>query len=538
MSNYTLLLVDDEEDVLRVITKKVAWEALGFRVIGTANNGVQALDIVEKEQPDVIMTDIKMPYMNGLELFQQVKADYPATKLLIFSGFDEFEYVKEALRLEVGDYILKPASSVELTEAFTQLKIKLDKEAAESRNIETLQQYYQESLPLMQVNFYATLLEGRVKEADLPRFLTSYQIPLKGPLYCCLVLHTSLSRLTTEMNPLLLTAAVQKQATDFFDDKWQGVYFSYLGETVMLAQLADEKAIPELTDECDRFCRYVLRKLNAVVTIGMGQVCTTILDLGNSYSSGRMAVSYRSIYGASRVLNINEVAPQEMQNVTLSNEGELGELLKKIHVGPKAAVEQAASVYLEHLNETTMSFSQHTVVISELIGALYRFSVNNNLTAEALTDNIKELYTRLPEMEPVSLRNWLLETTGMLYEQLKTARSHTTKSLVLKAQEYVRSHYNDETLSLDDICHFLGVSNSYFSSMFKKETGTTFIGYLTDYRLDHASRMLLETAEKSYIIGQKVGYTDPNYFSYVFKRRFGLSPLNYRTGNVERVGKV
>lgn len=535
MAYYTLLLVDDEEEVLRVIVKKINWKKIGFHIIGTANNGAQAFELVEKYQPDVIMTDIKMPYMNGLELFQQVKNDYPATKLLIFSGFDEFEFVKEALRLEVGDYILKPASSIELTEVFTQLKRKLDKEADENRNIKILQRYYQESLPLMQVNFYATLLEGRIKRADLPRFLKNYQIPLTGPFYCCLVLHTSLSQLDEDVNPLLLSTAVQKQAKEFFTHKWRGILFSYLGETVILVQLSSEEELTKLTDECDRFCRYMLRKLHAVVTIGMGQVCSFILELANSYSSGRMAVSYRAIYGASRVINIKEVAPQEMTNFTLSNPNDLSDLLKKIHVGPKIAVENSVVNYLDHLNKTVTSFSQHTVAISELIGTLYRFSVNNNLTANVLTSNVKELYIRLPEMAPSSLKTWLIETAGLLYEELKEARTHTTKSLILKAQEYVRIHYSDESFSLKEVCQFLGLSHSYFSSMFKRETGKSFISYLTDYRLDRALRLLLETDEKSYLIGQKVGYSDPNYFSYVFKRRFGLSPLHYRTGNVERV---
>ena len=529
MEKYTLLLVDDEEDILRVIIKKLQWAELGFDVIGTANNGVKALELVEAHQPDVIMTDIKMPYMDGLELITQVKRDYPATKILIFTGFDEFDYVKEALRLEVGDYILKPASSVELTSVFSQLKEKLDKELSETQNIESLQQYYQESLPFMQNNFYATLIEGRVKEEELPRYLFNYQIPLVGPFYCCLVLHTSVSQVTSEMNSLLFVTAVQKQAQEFFSEKWQEVCFSYLGETVMLVQLQSETELNRLTDECSRFCKYVRRKLKMVVTIGVGQVCQSLLELANSYSSGRMAVSYRALYGSSQVINIKEIAPQEMETFTLSNDMELAELLKKIHVGPKVDIEKVANQYLEELFSVTQNLAQHTVAVAELIGTLYRFAVNNNVLIPPLSGNIKELYTALPDFEPSALQIWLVETSCMLHEELRKARNHTTKSLVLKAQAYVRNHYADDSLSLDDVCQALGVSNSYFSSMFKKEAGMSFISYLTDYRLERASRLLLETDEKSYVIGQKVGYVDPNYFSYVFKRRFGRSPLKYRT---------
>ena len=136
---YTVLLVDDEEEVVQVIMKKINWEGLGFSVIGYANNGVKALEMVEEYQPDIVMTDIKMPYMDGMELANRIKAEFPATRILIFTGFDEFEYAKEAVHLEVEEYILKPVNSVELTNVFTQMKIKMDQEISEKRNVEILQ---------------------------------------------------------------------------------------------------------------------------------------------------------------------------------------------------------------------------------------------------------------------------------------------------------------------------------------------------------------------------------------------------------------
>ena len=169
MDTYTVLLVDDEDEVIQVIMKKINWEGLGFSVIGYANNGVKALEMVEEYQPDVVMTDIKMPYMDGLELSSRIKTEYPATKILLFTGFDEFEYAKEAVHLEVEEYILKPVNSVELTNVFTQLKIKLDQEISEKRSVAVLQQYYMDSLPLLQANFYSTLIEGRIREEEIPR---------------------------------------------------------------------------------------------------------------------------------------------------------------------------------------------------------------------------------------------------------------------------------------------------------------------------------------------------------------------------------
>src|SRR5699024_570558 len=142
-------------------------------------NGVKALEMVEEFQPDVVMTDIKMPYMDGMELANRVKTEYPATKLLIFTGFDEFEYAKEAVHLEVEEYLLKPVNSVELTGVFSSLKTKLDQEISEKQNVEILQKYYMESLPLLQANFYSTLIEGRISGEELDKYMGDYQITLE-----------------------------------------------------------------------------------------------------------------------------------------------------------------------------------------------------------------------------------------------------------------------------------------------------------------------------------------------------------------------
>lgn len=533
MEKYTVLLVDDEEEVIQVIMKKINWEGLGFSVIGYANNGVKALEMVEEFQPDVVMTDIRMPYMDGMELSSRIKTEFPATKILLFTGFDEFEYAKEAIHLELEEYILKPVNSVELTNVFTKLKIKLDQEISEKQNVEELQKYYMESLPLLQANFYSTLMEGRIKREDIPKYLSDYQISFTGSFFCCVVVHTSSRRVPKNMNPLLLATSVQKQVKEYFGKKWDAKCFSYLGNTVLIPQLSSENEVSELTDECDRFCKYAERIIGAVVTVGIGQVCEDILELAQSYSSAREAVSYRAIYGASRAINIKEIAPQEMSESGIANDTELANLFKMIRVSSEKEIVEAVDKYLSRIFIPSKSLQQHHIAVMELVSALYRFAVNNEITIQGFSEDMGNLYSSLLELEPDALRKWFTDTSLSFHEQLVNARNKSTKSFVSKAKEYVHNHYSDEDLSLDHICQALGVSNSYFSTIFKKETGNSFIGYLTEYRMEQASRLLMETNEKSYVIAKSVGYTDPNYFSYVFKRQFGVSPSKYRTEHTE-----
>ncbi len=533
MDNYSVLLVDDEEEVIHVIMRKINWEGLGFFVVGHANNGAKAFEMVEEFQPDVVMTDIRMPFMDGMELSCRIKAEYPATKILFFTGFDEFEYAKGAIHLEVEEYILKPVNSVELTNVFTKLKIKLDQEISEKRNVEILQKYYMDSLPLLQANFYTSLIEGSIREEEIPGYLSDYQLSFPGPFFCCLVIHTSSSQVPADMNPLLLATSVHKQAKERLAEKWRAKCFSYLGNTIMIPQLRTENEVSELTDECDRFCKYAQSIIGAVVTAGIGPVCDTILALSQSYIGAREAVSYRVIYGAARAINVQEVVPGEIIQPGPANDAEVSNLFKMIRLGSEKEVIQAADQYLKHTSFPNKSLQQHHVDMMELVSTLYRFALNNDISAADFSQDIRKLYSSLFDLEPAEFRKWLIDCSLSFREKLILARNKSTKSFVTKAEEYVHHNYGDEDLSLDRVCEVLGVSNSYFSSVFKKETGNSFIRYLTDYRMERASNQLIETNEKSYIIAKNVGYTDPNYFSYVFKRKFGVSPSKYRREHIE-----
>lgn len=526
---YTLLLVDDEEEVIEVIVKKVKWEELGFEVIGHANNGIKAMELLEECQPDVVMTDIRMPYMDGLELCAHIKEEYPTTKILIFTGFDDFEYAKEAVHLEIEEYILKPLNAMEISEVFERLRMKLDQEISEKRNTDLLKKYYEDSLPLLQANFYSTLIEGRIPEKEVQNYMRDYQILLEGPLYCCLVIHTSASQIQEGMDIRLLMVSVDRQAGEHLEKRWKGKRFNYLGETVMIVQLQNKEEISELTDEGDRFCKYMNRMMGATVTVGIGQICDNIFELVKSYQSAKEALSYRVLYGSNQAINLKEIAPQRTMTEDMSEASDMSNMFKMICLGSDEDITKAVEAYMEHNFMKPKSLEKYHVAVMELISELYHFMENNQLDTGSMPGGIGEMYSELINLEPQILKKWLLRFSFTLHDKMADARNNSKKSLIDKAKDYVHTNYQKEDLGLDDICRELGVSNSYFSSMFKKETGDSFVGYLTEYRMEKAARLLVETGEKSYMIAQSVGYADPNYFSYVFKRHYGVSPSKYRT---------
>ena len=533
MDKYKVILVDDEAEVIDVIEQKIAWNELGFEVVGSATNGVKALELVEKTQPDVVITDIKMPYMDGLELSKRLNDDYRNIHIIIFTGFDEFEYAKEAVHLEVEEYMLKPINSDELTECLKRVKNSLDLEREEKLNVQKLENYFNDVLPILQTNLFVSLIEGRVDE-EYVKFVDSYKIDLKGPFYCCVVFHTSTHHVPENMEPLLLSMSVEREIKERIAKKFNCKEFIYLGNTVLIVELSSKEKMVEFTDICDKFCKWVNRVIGAVVTAGIGRVCDNILNINNSYEGAREAVSYRVLYGTNRAINIEEIAPNE-QNMTLQSEdSKMHDLFKAIYLGDDKSIEDAVSKEIEKLHKNANTVSQYNLVIMEMVGAFYRFCANNFIDFNDFLGDINNPYERVPQMDESTLKNWLIKCSLGVSEKLKSVRNSKSRSLVNDAQNIVTDRYMEPDLSLDKVCSIMGVSNSYFSSVFKKEVGKSFVTYLTDYRMDIAAGLILDTNEKSYKIAEQVGYLDANYFSYVFKKKFGVSPSKYRN---ERLNK-
>lgn len=527
MNTYKLLIADDEEEVIDTIMVKMDWESLGFTVIGTAGNGVKALEIAEEKEPDAVLTDIKMPYMDGLELSRRLKRILPETKLLLFTGFDELEYAKEAIHLEVEEYITKPVNAAELTEIFKKLHDKLDREFDEKRNVEKLRHYFDESLPLLQVNFFVALIEGRIDPDKLPNYLEEYQIRFEQPYHTVVVFHTSRTHTPEGVDPILLSVSVQKEAERHFLENWKARFFTYLGNTVMITGLSNTHDLSVLTDECDTFCREMKRGFDAVVTAGIGDLVSDVLDISSSYAGAREAVSYRVLYGMGRALNIREVAPDEMESLDTIQADELQVIFKKILLNSEDDVKAAVDDWFQTSVDSCKTIRQYNTVLMELASAIYRFSTENSIDIDTITGG-EDLFVRFPKVGRDELKEEVYSLAGKLQEALNSRRSETTKSFVYKAIDYIHLEYGDSELSVDKMAGILSVSESYFQSVFKKVTGKTFTAYLTDYRMQEAKRLLTETDDKNYVIAEKLGYSDANYFSYVFKKQFGTTPTKYR----------
>lgn len=537
---YSCMLVDDEEDVISAIRQTIDWESLGFSVPREAHNGIEALEFAEESAPDVVLTDIKMPYMDGLTLSHRLKELYPSIKIIIFSGFDEFEYAKEAIRLEAEEYMLKPVDAGELSRVFQKVHEALDQEFDEKQSIHRLKNYYLESLPILQESLYTSLIEGTLPQQDLESTLLDYQISLPGKYFAVVILHNSLSLSPEGINPLLITMSIRKLAEERLQKHWRPCFFTYLGNTLFIAQMDKESDSLKLTDDCEILCRMARHICKATVTAGIGKTVSNLMDLPLSYLGARDAVAYRVLYGRGKAIAISEIGLEGKEehkvNKEIIDEERLLDIYRSIRMSSEEELDKCIDLYIENSRLDSPSLQEYHFFLMDLVTNMHKFLLANQVDTGLIFPKEEDVYQKVQQFSLAELSQWMKEICKKMQIIIQEMRSDKTKSFVKKAVEHVHSHYMDKDLTVEALSQELHVSAAYFSTVFKRETGKSFINYLTDYRMEKALRLLMEEEEKTYIIAEAVGYSDPNYFSYAFKKKFGMSPSKYKSNSKGKEG--
>ena len=520
MDLYKVILVDDEEEVREAIRRRINWEEIGFTVVGTAENGEDALELAESLEPDVVMTDIQMPFMDGLTMLRKFKEKVPDVKSVIFSGYDDFEYAKEAIRLEAEEYILKPVDADELREIFKRIKVRLDDKLKERRNVELLSKYYEESRPMMKTQLIIGLLEGRELQFDLERYQRDYDLKLESAFYCVGAFRiTPLNDAKDSLDKNLMTVSLKQIVTERFKGVLDVEALVYLDTVCVLARLKSTEQYGIFVDEMDKICKVAHKSLMANVSAGIGRVCGNAESIHTSFLEAKDAFHHRIFVGENQALCISDVDPSSHIEDYVS-EKQIRHIMRQVKIGTKDSLEAEIREFIEKLKKSDINLNQLQIFYAEFMVELFRLSRGHVISLDETGFNNVNTNEELADR--------LIELTGILWEKINNGRLDSTKKLAEDAKQYIADHYGESTLSVDEICSHLGVGTSYFSSVFKKETGVSFVTYLTQIRMNEAQRLLDTTDEKSYIIAVMVGYEEPNYFSYVFKKHFGVSPSKYR----------
>ena len=523
MELYRVLLVDDEEDIREGISRKMDWLGLGFSLVGEAANGQDALELAESLRPDVILTDIKMPFMDGLELCRILTDRLPAARFVVFSGFDAFEYAKQAIQMNVVEYILKPINADELSAVLRRLKDQLDRERAERRNVELLRSRYTENLPVLRELFYANLLDGHIEPGTERERAARLDIDLQGEEWA-----VGLAYIGSDRRDALSTLSVQKLLEESLTaDRCRLTLYN--DWVAVIVSLTESFTIYDLIRVLDRVCTLAASYLGLTLTVGVGAPCKELSGMARSAAEARTALEYRSMVGRGQVIYIGDLEPDGGQVLTFK-EADERTLTAAVRLGSEQEVRDAAAALAGKIREANPSAGQYNLFLMELVTHLMKMTRRSGVGVEEVFGTGFSLPIQdsaLPSLE--ELEDWCAERYLRLRTLIRRRQTDSAGQTVETAKEYIRQHYAESDLSVEKLCAYLHLSSTYFSTLFKRETGTSFTAYVTTVRMEAAAEAIRGTEEKTYLIAQRCGYEDPNYFSYVFKRHFGVTPTKYRS---------
>lgn len=530
---YKLMLVDDEDIVRHQVINKIDWAAYGFEIVCEAENGREALELFELYEPDVIITDIKMPFMDGLELSEAILRDYPYTKIIVLTGFDEFEYAKKGIDLHITNYVLKPVSSKELIKILEEVKEKIDEEIEHKQNVDRLKRHYERSYDVMRHRFMESLLQDRIEEDQVKDWLDYYEIPMKGQRFqvCQIQIDRESSRQTLvkpedlEYEKIALLDLVYE-----VDQLFQiGTYFLSNDDVIVMQSFEEEdeqvianlqmSKLEKLRQACEKFLPFT-------ITIGCGHIIDNLKDLSKSKLSAGNASDYKLAIGANQVIYINDLEQIEQQEFEFS-ESDQRALRRMIKTGNQGEYNEYVDNSFNLLSQSDES--NHTKYVLELFTFLATVAKELGVSVDEVVTKDESILRMLQPNEPLEFKMNKVKAYGrILMEGLTSKREQSTSTLVQEAKKFAETHYKDWEINIEQISEYLHYSPNYFSSMFKKETGIAFMNYLSSLRIEKAKELLVTTDMKNFEIAMEVGFSSANYFSFCFKKEVTLSPTNYR----------
>ncbi|HIT68338.1 MAG TPA: response regulator [Candidatus Aphodomonas merdavium] len=516
---YSAVLCDDNEIILEGLKAGIDWKSLGIDVIGTAADGQEARQLMERQLPDILITDIRMPLLDGLELTRWAKGRNEQMAVVIISGYDDFQYARQAVRLGVIDYVLKPIDM----EEFLGILQKVVARCGQAR-----QMHRYTAAALLRAAAHAEMsdeaLERECKRAQLDcgAWLCMVLIELGREHYAA---YPEAVRYELEKKLLDFGEAVQRKGGYVTDQSGARLGFFLVGR--------DRQEVLSRRDEAISAARRFIRSdtLQAEVTLAVSDVFEGIRMAGQCAAQCETAMGYRFLTGLDSTIFYSDIADYSQLDLPAEeNEEELDEQLTE--AVKRADEEEAGKVlyrlagYLRQKGGESYLYMMLRVsrLFARLESALFAMG-------EALSNVFDD---PLLELKHITTRGNLdgamaeLEKTVMrLCQYLKSRQSRYSKP-VATAMTYIKDHYSQSELSIEDVAAAIYLSTAHFSTLFKNETGVTFTDYLISIRMENAMRMLTGTDQKIYEISVACGYDSAAYFSSAFKKYTGMSPSEFK----------
>ena len=543
-----IFLAEDEVIVRETIKRMIPWENLGFELVGEAADGEMALPLLIRQQPDLLITDIKMPFMDGLTLARLAKKEVPGLKVVILSGYDDFNYAKQAINIGVEDYLLKPITKNALIERLTEIRSRYEDEKTQREYYEKFHREMQAYEKNSSRDFFEVLVSGSLDMMEVYKRAEKLGLDIVAESYNVLIFTMNCNEDFSGQREGY--SSWEAESLEMLEKFFTGHPFAMLFRSNVFSYGVLIKGEKNSIRENTRICVEEIRKIfdrkedNKEWFVAVGESVERLSQIQKSYHSASRAFSQRYLYDG-KVLYYDEMLAMEKKDVTNDD----SEYLQKVDVN--ALNPTILQKFLSNgLLEETENFVQdyfYAIGQEPMESVVFRSYVILNVRFSVLSF-LKELGCDTKTLEPEDTEEILaesgrnMESTIAYAEklvsqaiQLRDRNSGNKNRSILKtAVDFIDQHYMEEDMSLNKAANVANVSANHFSALFSQNMGQTFIEYLTSLRMDKAKEYLRCTGMRSSEIAGEVGYKDAHYFSYLFKKTQGMTPSDYRKAREEK----
>lgn len=534
---FKVFLVEDEKVVREGIRNNILWEQYGFHYTGDASDGELALPMIRKIQPDLLITDIKMPFMDGLSLIKLVRKELPKTKIVIISGYDDFSYAQQAIHLGVEQYLLKPIIKEKLVEMLNEMREKIQEERYQQQYIENFKREAQEYENFSRRRFFEQIVTGGLSVPEICETAKNLNIDIVAPFYNIVLFSLSSAEYDGSV-PESYTenlAAVQNSVTKYFIDHPELIFFRWNITTYAVLVKGAESDIERNTANC---IGNIKKRCDAA-----GQDISWYIAYGTPVS--RLGAIPSCFAQVSRILSYRYLCPDEnilseasIMNLRGNNRSQVDANKREIdpeHVrkflssGTEKEIDDFMDQILQNVAE---DFALYPIFCRYFTMAVYFAAIKY---LDSIGCSFDSLW--LPEYRPDDSVSTIDEARRYVHRVIKRTIElrdlesiKQQRDILRQATGFIDKNFSDASISLNRVAKEVNISPNYLSAIFSQEAGQTFIEYLTVKRINEAKRMLRHTDKLLSEIASDVGYKDSRYFSFVFKKITGSTPSDYRKG--------
>lgn len=529
---YKLLIVDDEYNIRNGLLNGIPWHEIGVEVVATAVDGDDAYEKVVQLSPDIVLTDVNMDNMNGLDLADLLKHHHPTIKVVILSGYDDFEYVSRALELKVFTYIIKPVHSDELIKTMQKLITEIEDERRLKDKIRFMELEIDKSNSLLAEKFLYDLINGNIENNQELELRAGFlDMKFGSTDYTCMLIEISdYSEIIRNSGIRLLQSQLFGVRAILCDELGTYELWPLIGGNRSFTLIIGSSCgFSECFEKLEKIVSDINVLLNISISISIGGITGNIINIAKSYKEALTAQEYNAISTKASIISIHDV--QSSNGPQYFNPIDTESLIHGILNNPH---EDALNKNLNDLFDTIAHqvYSKDQLRIG-IMGLLSTIAMK----AMEMGVDVYQIYTRdlidpYSVMERYSSRdqiqNWLRNIILNVRREIKSKQNANVNSVIVKAKTFMNQHYTNPYLSLTEVAAHVYLNASYFSRLYKNETGESFIETLTRIRLEKATNLLKDSNEKIAAIAENIGYPNTRYFNSVFKKHYGLTPLEYR----------